>query len=425
MGIPVRRLDGGQAVFAYVDELDSWLAKKQVPPVAAVEAHEPVAAVTSPPQTRAPAPVERPPDLASSPPVATDFRADRLSRAWMWTAGLAVAGGLLLVVATFLVAKPPERRPARLVLDGQRLLAVDFANQTLWRHDFSVPTKLIDSPNRPDLLSWWELMDVDGDGMDDVTAVVRHPQFADDLTETLYVFALDGQLKYSYSPDHKMVFGERSFSGPYMFWDIEPVPEDKSIWVSFVHAPWWASGVVRIDGRGAAALRFTQPGLVRTVKTLRTPEGVTVLAGGVNNQFGSATVAVLDVQGPPANAPQKATDSYTCLNCPAGAPRGYLLLLPSTLSVAEGRPYNEVFNIMVSSAGVEVTTYEAQLARVSFQLGLDLSATSATPSDGYWTWKPRFDPAWRGRVGHPTSVPVRRWASGSWSEQPVRLLTGQ
>ena len=35
MGIPIRRLDGGQAVFAYADELDQWLDKKQLPPVIA------------------------------------------------------------------------------------------------------------------------------------------------------------------------------------------------------------------------------------------------------------------------------------------------------------------------------------------------------------------------------------------------------
>lgn len=412
MGIPIRRLDGGQAVFAFADELDAWLDKKQVAPVISPEQELPPGpssvALAAPPQ---PEPVPRGIEAPALP----------LSRAWLWVAGVAVVGGLLLVAATVLLTRSPVRSPARLILDGPTLFALDFADVVLWRHDFPNATKPIDSVSRPDLVSWWERMDVDGDGVDEITAVVRHPQFDGDLNETLYVFAFDGQLKYSYVPDQKMVFSERSFSGPYMFWDIEPVPEDKSIWVSLVHAPWWASGVVRIDSNGAASLRFAQPGLVRTVKARRSVEGLTVLAGGVNNQFGAATLAVLDVGGPPATAPQEGADSYSCLNCPVGLPLAYMLFLPSPLSIAEGRPYNEVFSVRVSSEALELTTWEAELARIVYRLTTDLAPVSATPSDGYWTWKPRFDSNWRGRDGHTSTIPVRRWVSGEWSDHSVAL----
>jgi hypothetical protein len=107
MGIPIRRLDGGQAVFAFVDELDAWLDKKQLPPLmsqdpprASLELTPESAPVGSAPI--APAPVTPPVEPVPIRTFASVAEPPSRSRALLWTAAVAVVGGLLLVAATLI-----------------------------------------------------------------------------------------------------------------------------------------------------------------------------------------------------------------------------------------------------------------------------------------------------------------------------------
>ena len=344
MGLPVNRLSGSQAVFAFVDEIDGWLASREVrtDPVL-------VGAAGDSKARRDPEPVERPADLP--PPTAVPSRLR-----WVVAAALGVAV-LSAGVAFALRSSAEARHPAQLELEGRRLVATDASGQVLWFHDFGVPTKVPETSSRPDLPKLWERLDADGDGLDDLMVLVAHPDNGG--SETLYCFDRNGAVKYAFTPVLTLNFEQERTSGRWAFWDIEAVPEDQSIWVALSDTGRWPAGVLRIDRDGASSLRYAQPGLVRTLKTTRHAGQLRLLAGGVNNEYGSASLAVLDPRAEPTSAPQKGHGPYTCLNCPRAQPLHYLLFQPSPLSVAEGRPYNEVFGIAVSPTEIAVSTYDS------------------------------------------------------------------
>ena len=409
MGLPVARIDGGQAVFAFADELDAWRASREVRRSGQVsERPEPqtVATLASIPDE------PKPPDRA---PI-------RGRNALLWIASVLAAGIVGFTAArTSQVQRPPDTLEAsRLVLDGQRLVALDAVDRVVWTYKFQRQSSGIETVMRPNFASWWERLDTDGDGTDEFVAVVRA---GDGYLETLYCFSVDGRLRYAYTLDLMMRFEQRSFSGEWRFWDIEAVDghDGRQLWVALESAGWWATAVMRIDANGVVTQQYAQPGVIKALAVFRDGEKTRVLVGGINNEYAAATLAVLDPDGPPATAPQKGSGPYTCLSCPTGAPLKYFVFPPSPLSVAEGRPYNEVFTIEVTQDSLRLATYETELGRIWYQLTRGLDVESATPSDAYWSWKPKSDRSWRGKEGHAHAITVRTWMGGKWSSKTITI----
>lgn len=410
IGLPVRRLEGSQAVYAYADDLDRWRESRE----------------TRSDEDGTDRALPKDMDVRSSVPPAPYVPLP----AGSWPPAvklLLVAGAAVLVLATSAyVAKswPTTREPVTLAVEGQRLIATDSSGGMVWTHRFDLPTRQADTKYRYGLSNWWDRVDVDGDGVDEIFAVVSHPVGDDEHREALHCLSLDGRLKFSYFPEFNLTFEQASFSGPWRFWDIEVVPNDRSIWVALESVAMWPSVVVRLAADGASSLRFVQPGLIVTLESTEIDGRLRLLAGGVNNEYAAASLASIDLDGDPATAPQRGSGPFTCRNCPTGQPATYALFRPSPLNHLLGLPYNQVISIAASRGQITVGSLEALgdnfSALVTYALDANLKAVRATPSDAYWTWKPRVGP-WRGRVGHPAALPSRSWTGGAWTQVQVPI----
>lgn len=389
LGLPIVRLEGSQAVYCYSDHLDAWRQSREQAP--------------------------RPPE-----PMVPAAPFTRFSTAQFAFIAVIVVG----VAAVAWSSVHPKRgpHPVNLVLEGNRLIATDRSGSPVWDYDFDSPTGAADIRYRFNLPKWWERVDIDADGVDELLVLVRHPTREIDQREALYCFTLDGRLRYRVIPEINMMFESRSFSGPWRFWDFEVVPEDRSLWVVVESAPWWPSAALRIDEHGGVSVRYVQPGLMQALKSIRRGDKAYVLAGGINNEFHSASLAMLDPQAGPASAPEKGSGEFTCRNCPSGKPLSYLLFEQSPLNVAEGHPYNQTISISSEPDGLSVGVLEAltdnMTAVLVYRLAADLVPQSVIPSDAYWTWRLQGAP-WSGRDGHPRTLSTRSWSQGRWITREV------
>jgi hypothetical protein len=79
--------------------------------------------------------------------------------------------------------------------------------------------------------------------------------------------------------------------------------------------------------------------------SLANPKGTFILAGGINNEYRAASLAVLDSRQLTAVSPQTPGNRFQCTNCPSGRPRRFLLLPRSELNIGSGMPYNWVTSL--------------------------------------------------------------------------------
>lgn len=397
IGLPVRRLDGGQAVYAFVDEIDAWRQAREVTSASA-EAM----------------PALAPPVIAPTP-----SSPQGSLRYWVWT--VMTAGLVLTLVA---LTGPPVRttaaEPAGLGLEGSRLVAVGTAGNTLWTYTFEAPTSVVDASFRNQMKKWWNRLDTDGDGVDEFAVVVGHANSGDTAPrDTLYVFTLEGQLRYRYAPEFSLSFGQQRFDPPWQIMDVEAVPADKQLWLSLANSPWWPAAVVSLDGTGHAALRYTQPGVVHVLRQMVRDNHTLVVAAGVNNEHASASLAVIDPARPPARAPANGVARYRCENCPDGAPEQYVLLRPSAANAIVNLPYNRADGLSVDASGIAVTTSESDVAAVIYRLSADLEPQSARPSDTFWVVIDQSR-ANGGSGPLPAEAKVDLWTRKGWTSRLLR-----
>lgn len=274
IGLPVRRLDGGQAVYAFSDEIDAWREAREVKGTAAVP--QPALPVVAP----APA----------SP--------HRRLRYWVWP--VVAAGLVLALVATSgRPVRTTAAEPASLGLEGSRLVAVGATGHTLWTYAFDQRTAVVNAEYRHEMKRWWDRLDTDGDGVDEFAVVVGHAQTGDTTPrDALYVFTLAGQLRYRYVPELSLSFGQQRFDPPWQIMDVEAAPADGQLWLSLANSPWWPAAVVSLDRTGHATLRYTQPGVVHVLRTFVRDGRTFMLASGVNNEYAAASVALIDPARP-------------------------------------------------------------------------------------------------------------------------------
>ena len=395
LGLPVRRMQGSQAVYAYVDEIDAWRVSRETLNVDAQTTPAPIA-----------------PDLIEP--------AKRFVRSWMIGAAAAV---VLLVVGAEMRYPRTSLEPATLSLQGSAIVALDDRGATLWSYQLDRTPTALNFSHRLPLGRWWHRLDTDSDGIDELIAIVgyRSPDSVD--RERLYSFTLSGELRFQFEPDLSLTYNSRAFAPPWIFMDVEPVAFDHSLWLALANAPWWAGAVVSLDRTGHATLRYTQPGNVRVLTALTLGSEARVVASGVNNEYASASVALLDPGQPASRAPSAESGPYECQNCPTAMPLKYLLLPPSPLNKADAEPYNRVDSVFMKDR-LFVQTYEAGIgAGIVYEVSPDLRVASATPTDTYWTWQPAAanPAAWSAQLHKSQAVVTRLWSDGVWSLSTLHL----
>jgi DNA-binding winged helix-turn-helix (wHTH) protein len=358
------------------------------------------------PTANGPAPVSPADAVPVAAPPATTARAWASSRPGRITFWLGAV--LLLCAATFgVTTRFREQQIASASAVGNTLLAKGSAGNVLWTHRFDYPFM-----ERPEDSKWRiQVVDMYGDGQSEVLVATGladpTPAFG---PEELFCFSSRGKLLWHYRPEIQMEFNTRDLNGPWRITHMIVVDEgrSKSIWLAIDHAIWWPSFIVRIAPDGTRAIKFTSSGAIYGLMSLQTRSGVYVLGGGINNEYRTAAVAVLPVNGAPATSPQADGSEFQCVRgCPAGRPYRYILLPRSEANAASDLPYNDARQLLLRPGGFTIRTSEIEAAAQFFEFTEDFQPERVVYSGDYQDRHRRYE--LEGRITHSFDLcPERR-----------------
>lgn len=398
-GLPVRRPAGraGARVFAFTDEIDSWLAAQgQLEPEGAVAGA----------------------DLAPA-------------RSWRSAvlALLALAAALLALLLLGEEAAAPAE-PASLEYLQQSLAARDAAGRLLWEHRITGRVAL---EHVGALRYRTHLLDLDGDARTDVLAAVTYypPEATGTVHREAALLALSsrGEVLWRYAPEVTLAFGAEEFTGPWWIRTVavDGTGADARIWAAFHHHTWWPSIVVELDAQGQERGRFVNSGYVVELALHRHAGREYLLAGGVNNEWDGGSVAVLPPGGLNGASPQRPGSAFDCRNCGSGRPLLYYVFPRSELNLALGAAPNFVDDIRVLGAEIQAFAVETRALLFKSSVSViefspDLRLVRRVPSDGYWDV--HREASRRGLLDHPLEAcperrgmaPARLWRDGAWQE---------
>jgi len=348
--LPVRRGIGPKApVFAYVTDLDAWRSQVETVPAKVSESDA------------LPGPLPGPPLVPDELPVTNQ----RQPTALFSRRQLLLGGGATLVAASGIgLARILRTRSAEIVradVVGNTLCAWDAGGAAIWKHAFSEPlrTRAMSAGGR-----FGERVQVVNTGTNGERYVVFAAAFATggetpDLDE-LYCFSSKGDLLWRYRPEFNCRFGSDRFDGPWLIHNVILVPEKPrpTLMVAVSHWMWRPGFVVRIDLQGSASIRLADAGQIYALQHVNGPAGGYVLAGGINNEYNAAAIAILKDGSPAARSPQTPGTPFEVLDGPTGTPDRYFLLPPSELTMASGTPYNIVVRIRDVDGSIMIETSE-------------------------------------------------------------------
>jgi hypothetical protein len=435
-GLPVHRVPGGKGgtVFADAGELDAWLFQ------AAARAAQ---TRTSTALDEGAGHIQATADARSSPPSGAAAIGNREpARRARPMLALAIVGALAIGTAGAAVVRMATTHPgpvAKVELSGSTLIARGENDAVLW--SYRLPdgpgAKLADSVVGEIILHGFA--PVGWRGIEDYDTLVflsirRPSQSARGTTfarSSVLCLSSAGKLRWTYTPDARLAFAGREFSGPWVFrtWHIATGPSTRLV-VSFIDTTWWPSFVVSLGPEGVPESVFVNAGHIESLGRLQIGGVPFLLSGGVNNEYRSAALALLEEDGVPRASPQAAGSPFSCDGCPSGRPRKYFLFPRSELSVALGEPYNfaDILSFRGDGADVDVSVREhAGLdLRTVYRLSPDSTPQSVAMSDRYWEKHRELSNA--GKLDHAAEecperirgVSVRMWTpDGGWTTLKV------
>lgn len=314
-----------------------------------------------------------------------------------WLLGAAVA----LVAATFATVAYRSRpiHVASVTINGNVLIARGISGGVLWTYLFDgalMDTYSGDWKWRTQVVD----MNSDGDAEVLVAAGLANPQDSHGSEELLCISSR-GKLLWRYQPQIQMQFNTPGMNGPWWFHGMIVVDDgrSRSVWVSVAHQVWWPAFLVKISPNGAQQIMFTSSGSINTLRSLRTTSSIYILAGGINNEYGMASVAVLDARGLPATSPQGDGAKYQCVRgCPSGRPYRYILLPRSEMNAASNLPYNNAVHIDMRTHGFTIKTEEVDATSQFFDFSEEFQPEWVAYSSDYPEAHRRYEK--EGRLAH-------------------------
>jgi DNA-binding winged helix-turn-helix (wHTH) protein len=313
---------------------------------------------------------------------------------WFWIAVILLTCGATAVVFSYL-HRPSQIASATAI--GNTLTAKGVSGNVLWTHRFE--STLMDNSSSNEWLWRTQVVDLNGDGETEILMAVAfaNPQGS----EELLCFSSRGKLLWRYRPEIQMEFNMKDLNGPWVFHRILIVDDGKakSVYAAVGHQVWWPAFLVKLGPDGSHETVFTSSGLIYSLQSVRTKSGMYVLAGGINNEYGMASVAVLAVNGAPAKSPQSNGSKYQCVQgCPGGRPYRYILLPRSELNMASDLPYNNASHMDIRPDGVTIKTEEMRAASQFFDFSAEFQPERVIYSSDYPEYHRRFEK--EGRIAH-------------------------
>ncbi|MCL4524215.1 MAG: hypothetical protein M1453_10490 [Acidobacteria bacterium] len=392
LGLPVRRIHtgGGEVVFAMRGELDTWLAKSETQSSLTADRDEH--------------------DVRNgNKEVLNSGNAGAISEqgngwksvAWraaaiMLLAGATIAAGWVWVWPRINSAHAASRQPEDWRVENNALKVFNAQGEQLWEFRFK---EAVDAPTygagsrtpSPPV----KIVDLDGDGAPEVLALARSARLGGN---TFYCFEASGAVRFSRNSENvsgAVRFGSEKFAPPFhptRFLVTADSGQRKSVWLVSVHNLNFPAVVQKLTPQGRVAGEYWSNGHIHLVKDAVLGGRRVLLAGGMNNEHKTASLAVLDYENPSGSAPA-VKDEYQCKGCPAGTPLAFLLFPQMEISREfDARPFvreirigdEDSFVITVLHAGHTFESDKVEvLADALYELDAEFHLRAANSGDGY------------------------------------------
>lgn len=363
-GLPIHRVPGatGRVVFAYTNELDTWVRGAANEPEAdaldqGVPALIPESASPAGSSTERPRPWWR---AAALPAAAIVVLAG--GALWLMGAALGGAGGEIghaVVTEAAVQATRPDGR-------------------VLWTYPLG---RVV---NR--LASAAVVVDLNGDARADVAASIAT---STDGAGPGTLLALDhrGRKLWEHQSQESLTFGTESFGPPWLphdYGDLSAFSLGGQPFVAWTlhHHTWWPSMLAVVNGRGDRTATFVNSGWIRNV--FLSKDGRYLLAGGISNARDGAAFAILDARQPGGTSPEDPDSKWACRNCPAGTPLRYFVIpwtdvIDPTLLGGRTGSFTSL-----PDGGIELRAVQSQNAEMFVDLTPSLEIKRRRIGDGFW-----------------------------------------
>lgn len=339
LGLPVHRIRtaAGQSIYALRSEIDEWRRRNE--------------ATTS-------ADDDEDDDGAETGTVGRPGPRPRASYAALFAAALSI---VTAIAVAFIFISERRAEPISFEFVGRALVARDGRGVALWTSSFPRAPERIAPQDRPQLASRnARRSDVDGDGIDEVLAVVGLPPAPDGRreTETLYCWDLNGKVRWKYQPALDLEFRAGRDRGPWMILDFVVAHDTHEIWASVGHETWWADALVRIDPSGNAKTAFVHAGPLYALDYESFGGRPRLFVAGASTPDASATLAVIDPAAPPASWPREPDSPFACVRCPQDPPLAVVLLPRTEFLAASGAASAAARELEPDTAMLRIVTDE-------------------------------------------------------------------
>lgn len=313
-GLPIRRVgrEGGEIVFAFKHELDTW----------SLEADQPRDEPTA----------DDSPVVSGGMPAPAVSEVQLPTRHWDWrSTGLAILIALAIAGLGFRGAglgrsSPPN--PTRATVDKQALRVFGADGSQLWAYtlDF-LPGGEAYQPTD----DWIEganpvlIEDLDSDGLNEVL-FARRPSRRNDR-HGLTVLNSDGSTRFTVEPSLTRRFGTTDYAGPWMSYRLfvtRNADGTRTIWAVFVHGMWFPTLLLELDARGNTKSTYWSAGYVESIATAVWRGKPVVLVGGTHNESRGASLAIFEA-GKIGGSSPAARDAYQCRDCEGAGPMEFLV----------------------------------------------------------------------------------------------------
>jgi len=361
-GLPIHRLDPVSEkarVFAYRDELAAWLQKSQT---------------------------SRPHILGGHGRPA--LRSLFFSLFFLLIGAVAVAL-FFLIRDEFVPKEPVDFR-----IKGSALAILNDAGKVLWRYETGLENLAGEELYRKHFqfrradqtvqMPYLMIKDLDRDGRREVLFSL---QTQDETGEgKVLCFNRKGRLLWQFAAGREMKFGDKTYSGDFRTQGILAKDLDGDdlleILVVSVHRPSWPCLFALLDHQGNLKGEYWNAGYFNDVACADlNGDGIKeIIAGGMNNEYGLACLAVFDVASIKGGSPQERPE-FLCRELESGSELYYLLFPRTDVDLADGYPAEAITTVeLLSNRRIQVQT---NLSRIYFDLSLSLDSPELIISHGF------------------------------------------